>query len=69
MQERRALYEAQLLAQQKETKAALETLHDAATEMEAIRFEKRQLIHQWKSSLIGLQRREETIQEIETEIG
>ncbi|KAI8622572.1 hypothetical protein BC830DRAFT_1088809 [Chytriomyces sp. MP71] len=61
LQERRALYETQLLAQQKETKAALDTLHDAATEMEAIQFEKRQLLHQWKSSLIGLQRRDEIL--------
>ncbi|TPX77613.1 hypothetical protein CcCBS67573_g01099 [Chytriomyces confervae] len=61
LQERRALYETQLLAQQKETKAAVDTLHDASTEMEAIQFEKRQLLHQWKSSLIGLQRRDEVL--------
>ncbi|TPX67959.1 hypothetical protein SpCBS45565_g03525 [Spizellomyces sp. 'palustris'] len=65
LQERRALYETQLLAQQKETKAAMETLQDAATEMEAIQFEKRQLLHQWKSSLIGLQKREEVLQQID----
>ncbi|KAJ3014618.1 Coiled-coil domain-containing protein 40 [Thoreauomyces humboldtii] len=65
LQERRALFETQLMAQQRETKAALETLQDAATEMEAIQFEKKQLVHQWKSSLIGLQRREEVIQQID----
>ncbi|ORY39498.1 hypothetical protein BCR33DRAFT_719975 [Rhizoclosmatium globosum] len=65
LQERRALYETQLLAQQKETKAAVDTLHDAATEMEAIQFEKRQLLHQWKSSLIGLQRRDEVLLNID----
>lgn len=65
LQERRALYETQLIAQQKETKAAVETLQDAATEMEAIHFEKRQLLHQWKSSLIGLQRRDEVLANIE----
>ncbi|KAJ3074995.1 Coiled-coil domain-containing protein 40 [Podochytrium sp. JEL0797] len=65
LQERRALYETQLLAQQKETKAALDTLHDASTEMEAIQFEKRQLLHQWKSSLIGLQRRDEVLLNID----
>jgi hypothetical protein len=54
-----------LIAQQKETKAAVETLQDAATEMEAIQFEKRQLLHQWKSSLIGLQRRDEVLQNVE----
>ncbi|KAI8593523.1 hypothetical protein BDZ88DRAFT_503833 [Geranomyces variabilis] len=65
LQERRALFETQLIAQQRETKAALETLQDAATEMEAIQFEKRQLVHQWKSSLIGLQRREDVVATIE----
>ncbi|KAJ3073729.1 Coiled-coil domain-containing protein 40, partial [Quaeritorhiza haematococci] len=65
LQERRALYEMQLVAQQGETKAALETLQDAATEMEAIQFEKRQLIQQWRSSLLGLQRRDEMMQQIE----
>ncbi|TPX58301.1 hypothetical protein PhCBS80983_g03231 [Powellomyces hirtus] len=65
LQERRALFETQLIAQQRETKAALETLQDAATEMEAIQFEKRQLVHQWKSSLIALQRREDVVQQID----
>ncbi|KAJ3200819.1 Coiled-coil domain-containing protein 40 [Entophlyctis luteolus] len=68
LQERRALFETQLLAQQKETKAANDTLHDAATEMEAIQFEKRQLLHQWKSCLIGLQRRDEILMNVEKEI-
>ncbi|KAJ3331018.1 Coiled-coil domain-containing protein 40, partial [Blyttiomyces sp. JEL0837] len=68
LQERRALYETQLVAQQKETQAAVQTLHDASTEMEAIQFEKRQLIHQWKSSLIGLQRRDELFDKVETGI-
>ncbi|KAJ3133055.1 Coiled-coil domain-containing protein 40 [Physocladia obscura] len=68
LQERRALYETQILAQQKETKAALDTLHFASTEMEAIQFEKRQLLHQWKSSLIGLQRRDEILLNVEKEI-
>jgi hypothetical protein len=30
--------------------------------MEAIRFEKKQLLQQWKSSLIGMQRRDEALQ-------
>eukprot|EP00842_Homolaphlyctis_polyrhiza_P000468 jgi/Hompol1/1421/HPOL_005591-RA len=65
LQERRAMYETQLQAQQRETKAALLTLQDAATEMEAIQFEKRQLLNQWKSSLIGLQRRDDVLLQIE----
>ncbi len=68
LQERRALYETQLLAQQKETKAAQETLQDASTEMEAIQFEKRQLIQQWKSSVIGIQKREDIFRQIEAGI-
>ena len=81
LQERRALYETQLLAQQRETKAAVETLQDANAEMEVfyfqkpssifryflyqvIEYEKKQLLHQWKSSIIGLQRREEVIHQI-----
>ncbi|KAI9201921.1 uncharacterized protein BJ171DRAFT_569980 [Polychytrium aggregatum] len=65
LQEKRVLYDNQYLAQQKETHAAIETLQEASTEMEAIQFEKRQLIHQWKSSLIGLQRRQDVLQQIE----
>lgn len=68
LQERRDVYENQLQAQQRETKAAVETLHDASTEMEAIQFEKRQLVNQWKSSLIGLQRRDDMLNQIETAI-
>lgn len=65
LQEKRALYETQLIAQQKETQAAQQTLHDAATEMEAIQFEKRQLLQQWRSSIIGLQRRDEVLHQIQ----
>ncbi|KAJ3106963.1 Coiled-coil domain-containing protein 40 [Phlyctochytrium planicorne] len=65
LQERRALYETQLMAQQKETKAATETLQEAAMEMEAIQYEKRQLLRQWNSSLIGLQRRDEVLENVE----
>ncbi|KAJ3060662.1 Coiled-coil domain-containing protein 40, partial [Podochytrium sp. JEL0797] len=53
-QEHRALDE------RKKPKSSLETLHDASTEMEAIQFEKRQLLHQ-KSSLIGLQCRDKVL--------
>ncbi|KAJ3307214.1 Coiled-coil domain-containing protein 40 [Kappamyces sp. JEL0829] len=68
LQEKRATYDAQLAVQQRETQAAIQTLQDAATEMEAIQFEKRQLINQWKSSLIGLKKRDEMIAEIEAAI-
>lgn len=57
-----ALYEAQLAAQRRETQAAQDTLSEAASEMEAINFEKKQLTLQWKSSLIGMARRDEALQ-------
>uniref|UniRef100_A0A7S0QXY1 Coiled-coil domain-containing protein 40 n=1 Tax=Pyramimonas obovata TaxID=1411642 RepID=A0A7S0QXY1_9CHLO len=59
------LYEAQLVAQQRETRAAQETLNEAEQEMEAINFEKKQLAQQWKSSLIGMARRDEALQATE----
>ncbi|KAH6573165.1 hypothetical protein BASA60_006179 [Batrachochytrium salamandrivorans] len=68
LQERRTMYESQLQAQQRETKAATNILQDATTEMEAIQFEKRQLLNQWKSSLIGLQRRDDVLSQIEKDI-
>ena len=60
-----ALYDAQTTAQQKETKAAQETLAEAGQEMEAINFEKKQLLQQWKSSLIGMAKRDEALQATE----
>lgn len=68
LQEQRALYETQFAAQQSETRAAAETLHDAAVEMEAIQYEKKQLLHQWRSSLIGLERRDTVLEKLRTDI-
>jgi hypothetical protein len=68
LQERRDQYEGQLEAQQKETKAALNTLQGAAAEMEAIQFEKRQLVNQWNSSLVALKRRDDMLAEIKAAI-
>jgi hypothetical protein len=59
------LYEAQHAAQQAETHAARSTLKEAEAEMEAIHFEKKQLVQQWKSSLIGITRRDEALQATE----
>ena len=61
-QEELALTEAQLISQRGETGAAAGTLKQAATEMEAINFERKQLLQQWKSALIGMQRRDEALQ-------
>lgn len=60
-----ALYEAQMTAQRKESKAARDTLAEAGQEMEAINFEKKQLLQQWKSSLIGMAKRDEALQATE----
>ncbi|KAL7752512.1 Coiled-coil domain-containing protein 40 [Sorochytrium milnesiophthora] len=60
-----ASYDERLANQKDETRAVHETLQDAGTEMEAIMFEKRQLLNQWKSSLIGMQRRQDVLQGIE----
>ncbi|ACO65634.1 predicted protein [Micromonas commoda] len=57
-----ALAEAQLIAQRKETGAARATLEEAAREMEAINYEKKQLTAQWKTSLVGMARRDEALQ-------
>jgi len=65
MTEQKALQEAQLHAQKQETEAALATLRDAGKEMEAIEFEKKQLIQQWRSSLVGMQRRDEALQNVQ----
>ena len=61
-QEELALHEAQYIAQRNESGAADQTLRDAQQEMEAINFEKKQLLQQWKSALLGMQRRDEALQ-------
>jgi len=64
MTEQKALLDAQLVAQKQETEAAVATLREAAREMEAIEFEKKQLMQQWRSSLVGMQRRDEALQNV-----
>ncbi|KAK7194746.1 BRE1 E3 ubiquitin ligase [Novymonas esmeraldas] len=51
--------------QREETKRARETLADATSEMEAIVMEKKQLVQQWRSSLIGMQRRQDAVRKTE----
>merc|ERR1719460_362204 len=65
MTEQKALLEAQLVAQKQETEAATTTLREASREMEAIEFEKKQLLQQWRSSLVGMQRRDEALQNVQ----
>ncbi|PAA68484.1 hypothetical protein BOX15_Mlig020612g1 [Macrostomum lignano] len=54
-----ALYDAQMAAQGDEIKAAKDGLADAQSEIQTIAVERKQLMSQWNSSLIGLTRRNE----------
>mmetsp|Transcript_47873 Transcript_47873/g.137341 ORF Transcript_47873/g.137341 Transcript_47873/m.137341 type:complete len:888 (+) Transcript_47873:97-2760(+) len=65
MTEMKALLDAQIIAQKQETDAAMATLREASKEMEAIEFEKQQLMQQWRSSLVGMQRRDEALQNVQ----
>mmetsp|Transcript_16073 Transcript_16073/g.30114 ORF Transcript_16073/g.30114 Transcript_16073/m.30114 type:complete len:916 (-) Transcript_16073:85-2832(-) len=56
-----SLSEAQLLAQAKQTLEAKEMLAETGAEMDLIAFEKKQLMQQWKSSIIALTRRDEAL--------
>jgi len=67
-QEQLSLTEAQITSQRKESEGAQSTLRAASEEMEAIRFEKRQLQAQWKTSLVGLEKRDEALQAAEEAI-
>lgn len=68
LQEKKELIEQQINNQQKDTRAIMEMVQDATTEIEVINFEKKQLMHQWKSSLVSLQKKEEGYHEIERSI-
>jgi chromosome segregation ATPase len=68
-QEQLALFEAQLISQREETKSAHDTLHEAAKEMESISFEKKQLLQQWRASLISMARRDEALKATEDALG
>ncbi|XP_078081715.1 coiled-coil domain-containing protein 40 [Mustelus asterias] len=59
LREQIAMYDAQYVAQAEETKVARKTVAEATTEIEAIGYEKKQLLEEWNSSLIGMQRRDE----------
>lgn len=65
LSEQHAALSAQVAAQRDETKLARNTLSEALTEMEAISFEKKQLVQQWKTSIIGMQRRDEAMRATE----
>ncbi|XP_055762960.1 coiled-coil domain-containing protein 40 [Salvelinus fontinalis] len=54
-----ALYEVQTIAQSEETQAAKEALSEAQMEMDSLGMERRQLLQQWNSSLVGMRRRDD----------
>ncbi|KAF0697615.1 Aste57867_11705 [Aphanomyces stellatus] len=62
------LYGTQLKVQKQETEAAEETLKEAAKQMETTSFEKKQLMQQWKSSLIGMQQRDQALLATQTAV-
>ncbi|CAI8056769.1 Coiled-coil domain-containing protein 40 [Geodia barretti] len=59
LDEQIALYDAQHSAQCHETKAVKENLTEASLELEALLLEKKKLLQQWNSTLIGMRRRDE----------
>eukprot|EP00877_Chromochloris_zofingiensis_P014228 jgi/Chrzof1/9059/Cz03g34170.t1 len=65
LHQQHALYSAQLVSQQKETRAAQETLAEAEADMQGVHFEKKQLVAQWKSSLNAIQKRDEALAAIQ----
>ena len=65
LSEQHASLSSQVSAQKEETRIARTTLSEALTEMEAVNFEKKQLMQQWKTSIIGMQRRDEAMRQTE----
>lgn len=57
----RSMLNVQLSAQKKETEQAMETLNEAAREMEAIHYDKKNLAQQWKSALVAVAKRDEAL--------
>ncbi|XP_063057707.1 coiled-coil domain-containing protein 40 [Engraulis encrasicolus] len=53
------MYEVQTVAQTQETQAAKEALGEAQLEMDALQVERKQLMQQWNSSLVGMRKRDE----------
>jgi len=68
LQQALQLHTTQHEAQVRETRAALETLAEAEAEMESVHFEKKQLVAQWRSSLVAVQKRDEALAEIQNAI-
>ncbi|TDH16399.1 hypothetical protein EPR50_G00020560 [Perca flavescens] len=54
-----AMYEAQAKAQAEETQAAKEALSEAEMELQYLEMSRKQLLHQWSGSLVGMRKRDE----------
>ncbi|XP_062852644.1 coiled-coil domain-containing protein 40 [Trichomycterus rosablanca] len=66
LKEQISMYKVQTLAQTEETRAARDALAEAQMEMDSLIMERKQLLQQWNSSLVGMKRRDEaytTLQE------
>lgn len=55
----------QITSQKRETQMARDTLAEATSEMEAINVDKKQLVQQWNSALLGMQRRHDAMKKTE----
>lgn len=63
LEQQKGTYDAQIIAQRKETQTATQILAQAQSEMDAIGAEKKQLWQQWRNSLVALEKREEMLRE------
>eukprot|EP00824_Muranothrix_gubernata_P008902 TRINITY_DN2147_c0_g1_i2.p1 TRINITY_DN2147_c0_g1~~TRINITY_DN2147_c0_g1_i2.p1 ORF type:complete len:897 (+),score=265.82 TRINITY_DN2147_c0_g1_i2:797-3487(+) len=68
LREQVATFEAQIISQHKETDAARSTLNDAASEMEAIQFDKKKVLQEWQSTFLGMSRRDQALLEMKEAI-
>ena len=65
LQETIDLQKAQRFAQSDQTKQVRNLLTQATTELDVLRLEKKQILQQWNSSLVGMQRRDEALASIQ----
>nr|CAJ20469.1 hypothetical protein TgIa.2160 [Toxoplasma gondii RH] len=62
LNDQKCLYEYQAAVQTTEIEAARAALREAQREIEAVAADKQRLLQQWRSSVVGMQRREEALQ-------
>ncbi|CBZ49504.1 putative M protein [Neospora caninum Liverpool] len=64
LNDQKCLYENQAAVQTTKIEAARAALHEAQREIEAVAADKQRLLQQWRSSVVGMQRREEALQTV-----